>query len=531
MSAPESEYAFDKDLTKRLARFRRKVPKGIRKWRPGQLFFLAAIFTILGWLLVHTPNRFFRPEVLEITIVLGTLGVWRFGWWFTHAVRAEIYRRTRWPGMRRRADAVWKSGWRPRRLHIQMTTYYEEPAITKRVIGSILGQIRRERIPTTLYIGTGSSYDELIIRSFVETHAQDIPDDLAELVFIRQNQPGKRMAIGLILRAINRNGVHPDDLVIFMDGDALYGTDVLEKTLSMFGSDPELQALTTDEEVICYGPQWIASWLDMRFAQRRLAMQSHAMSGKVLTLTGRMSVFRAQHMLSERFIRTIEADHLDHWLWGRFRFLSGDDKSTWYHMLTRDAKMTYVPDATVYTIEVIKENGLGRMIQNFRRWSGNMLRNGSRAIALGPKKIKPFIWWCVVDQRIAMWTMMVSPTLAILASFVDPLYLWSCLIWVIFSRVVLCLFLYRYSRTIDLSWPFILYLNQVINASVKIYMIFHLSKQKWSNRGNQTAGEGGGLFAKAQNWMAKIQLVTTVTAFVALLAIYVGLLEAPNFFW
>ena len=44
-----------------------------------------------------------------------------------------------------------------------MTTYYEEPAITKRVIGSILGQIKREGIPTTLYIGTGSSYDEEII--------------------------------------------------------------------------------------------------------------------------------------------------------------------------------------------------------------------------------------------------------------------------------------------------------------------------------------------------------------------------------
>lgn len=169
-------------------------------------------------------------------------------------------------------DELWDAGWRPKRLHIQMTTYYEEPSITKRVVGSILGQIKREGIPTSLYIGTGSAYDEQIIRDFVETYAQDIPDDLAELIFIRQNQPGKRMAIGLILRAIARSGASPDDLVIFMDGDALFGDNVLRKTLSMFGSDRELQALTTDEEVICYGPQWIAKWLDMRFAQRRLAM-------------------------------------------------------------------------------------------------------------------------------------------------------------------------------------------------------------------------------------------------------------------
>ncbi|MEM9348927.1 MAG: glycosyltransferase [Pseudomonadota bacterium] len=527
MYAPKTDYAFDKDLTVRLRGLRAPLKRGIRKWRVSQLLSLAAIAVTLLWLLTNTQNRFFQPDTLHITMVLGTLGIWRFGWWFTHAVRAECYRRLRWPRMRAAANKVWQSGWRPRRLHIQMTTYYEEPAITKRVIGSILAQIRREKIPTTIYIGTGSAYDELIIRSFVETHAQDIPDELAELVFLRQNQPGKRMAIGMILRAINRNGVHPDDLVIFMDGDALYGNDVLEKTLPMFGADPELQALTTDEEVICYGPTWIANWLDMRFAQRRLAMQSHAMSGKVLTLTGRMSVFRAQHMLSERFIRTIEADHLDHWLWGRFRFLSGDDKSTWYYMLTKGAKMTYVPDATVYTIEVIKENGLERMVQNFRRWSGNMLRNGSRAIALGPRQVKPFIWWCVVDQRIAMWTMMVSPTLAILAALVDPLYLWSCLIWVLISRVVLCTFLYSYSRRVDLSWPFILYLNQVINASVKIFMIFHLSKQKWSNRGNQSAGGGEGWRARLQNGTAKAQLVVAVAAFVTILSVYIGAIPEP----
>jgi len=523
MSEPDSEYAFDKDLTVKLNDLRTPVQKGFAKWAPHQLMLLAGMLMVIGWLLTSLPNRFLQPDVMHISVVLGSLGIWRFGWWFTHAVRAEIYQKIIWPGKRARARALWAQGWRPGRLHIQMTTYFEEPAITKRVIGSILGQIRSERIPTTLYIGTGSSYDEMIIRDFVETHGADIPDGLAELLFIRQNQPGKRMAIGLIVRAINRAGVDPDDLVIFMDGDALYGNDVLEKTLSMFGADPELQALTTDEEVICYGPQWIQSWLNMRFAQRRLAMQSHALSDKVLTLTGRMSVFRAQHMLSEKFIRTIEADHLDHWLWGRFRFLSGDDKSTWYHMLTRDAKMTYVPDATVYTIEVIKENGLGRMVQNFRRWSGNMLRNGSRAIALGPRKVNPFIWWCLVDQRIAMWTMLISPIMAILASMIDPLYIWSCLIWIITSRILLCLFLFRYSRTIDLSWPFILYLNQIINAAVKVFMIFHLSKQKWANRGNQTAGEGDGFAARVQNGMAKFQLITTACGFVLMLAVYVGL--------
>ena len=186
--------------------------------------------------------------------------------------------------------------------------------------------------------------------------------------------------------------------------------------------------------------------------------------------------------------------------------------------------MTYVPDACVYTIEQIEGSGTGRMVQNFRRWSGNMLRNGQRAIALGPRTVKPFIWWCIVDQRIAMWTMMVSPTLALLTLFVEPMYLLHCLIWIVLSRTILCLFLFRYSRSTDLTWPFILYFNQIINASVKIYMIFHLSKQKWSNRGNQSAGDGASLMDKIQNSVAKFQLVTTVAAFLVGLAVYLGVL-------
>lgn len=523
MDAPHGDYAFAKHLNAWLRDLSSPAPRALRKWTPRFLFNYGALWALLAMVAVLAPNRFLSPDLRTVTITLGILGMWRFGWWFTHAARAEYFRRWKFPPMRRRASTLWAEGWRPRRVHIQMTTYYEEPAITRAVIGSILQQIRREGIPTSLWIGTGSAHDELIVREFVDTHGADLPPGMADLIFVRQNQPGKRMAIGLILRGMARHGVDPDDLVIFMDGDAVFGGDVLEKTLSMFGADRELQALTTDEEVLCYGPRWIGSWLEMRFAQRRLAMQSHAVSNRVLTLTGRMSVFRARYIVDEKFIRTIEADHLDHWLWGRFRFLSGDDKSTWYYLLSKGARMTYVPDATVYTIEVIKGSGLERMVQNFRRWSGNMLRNGARAIALGPRAMPFFIWWCVVDQRIAMWTMMMSPILSIFAALIDPTYVWGILIWLVGSRLVLSTVLFTYARKPDLAWPFILYFNQFINAGVKIYMIFHLSKQKWSNRGNQSAGGGSGL----KEHFAIFQLLTTVIAFITGLALYVGVLPVP----
>jgi glycosyltransferase Alg8 len=110
--------------------------------------------------------------------------------------------------------------------------------------------------------------------------------------------------------------------------------------------------------------------------------------------------------------------------------------------------------------------------------------------------------------------------LAIFATLMEPLYFWNVLIWLVASRLVLSTFLFTYARKPDLSWPFILYFNQFINAGVKIYMIFHLSKQKWSNRGNQSAGEGKGLRER----VALFQLAATFTAFVTGLAVYAGVL-------
>ena len=206
------------------------------------------------------------------------------------------------------------------------------------------------------------------------------------------------------------------------------------------------------------------------------------------TLTGRCSLFRAQHLTKLEFIRTLEADHLEHWLWGDFRFLSGDDKSTWYTLLRWNSRMLYVPDATGYTVEHIEGMGIERMVQNFRRWSGNMLRNGSRAIALGPRRMPLFIWWCLVDQRISMWTMLVSPATAVAAALLsDASYLLSYFLFIAITRMALSLVIYRYSDEIYIIYPCILYFNQLINASVKVYCLFRLHKQKWSNRGNQSA--------------------------------------------
>lgn len=476
-------------------------PKGVKKWTPIIIMQISLYLAICMILILTIPNTIFDPQTKAITFTLGSLGIWRYGWWFTHAVRAMIYGRIVYPKMRKQGNEIWSSGWRPHHIHFMMTTYREHKEITEMVVRSIVKEVTSSGVAGTIWLGSADRFDEDIIQDFLEREARDVDITLR---IIRQNVSGKRAAIGLVLRAMCRLPVRDDDLVIFMDGDFVLAEGAIQKCMPLFKLYPDLQACTTDEEVICIGPKWIETWLKMRFCQRRLAMQSHALSGRVLTLTGRMSVFRAKNLKKLEFIRLLEADHLEHWLWGKFRFLSGDDKSTWYYMLKHNMHMRYVPDALGYTIEVIEGSGMERMVQNFRRWSGNMLRNGSRAVALGPRAMPFFIWWCLIDQRLSMWTMLVSPMLALSATvLVGYNYLLSYIIFIALSRLLLSLILCTYSRKVDLSYSWILYLNQLINASVKVYCIFRLSKQRWSNRGNQSAGmDGEGIVETARNVMA-----------------------------
>ncbi len=502
-------------------------PSWREKWRPGVLAKIALYFGVCFVVLTLVPNTIWDDDVKQITYVIGILGIWRYSWWFTHAARAWVFGRFVYPKMRERAAEVWRRGWRPRHMHFLVTTYREHRDITEKVVLGICRQVREAGVPATIWLGSSDPYDERIIAEHLRLSAPDL--DIT-LHIVRQNLPGKRIAISLVLRAMARAGLPPDDLIVFMDGDFVIAPGALRKCLPLFEADPELQALTTDEDVICRGPRWMQRWLTMRFAQRRIAMQSHALSGRVLTLTGRMSVFRAKHVTKYEFIRLLEADYLDDWLWGSFRFLSGDDKSTWYYLLKVGAKMTYVPDAIGYTIEVIEGSAFMRMVENFRRWSGNMLRNGRRAIALGPRRMPFFIWWCLIDQRIAIWTMLVSPTLAVLAtSLKSASYMVSYVIYIAVTRMLLSLFLFAYSRRVDLNYPWILYLNQLTNSCVKVYIIWRLAKQKWANRGGQTAGFAGrGWQAIARETMARYLTLVSVTMLILGTVLYTGLMELPS---
>jgi glycosyltransferase Alg8 len=201
-----------------------------------------------------------------------------------------------------------------------------------------------------------------------------------------------------------------------------------------------------------------------------------------------MSIFRGTIATDPEFIKAVDEDYIDHWRLGRLRLLTGEDKSTWFWLLRTGRKMLYLPDVQVTTVE----HPPGRWLlptstQLMLRWFGNMLRTSSRAIALGPRQIGLFTWWCLVDQRVSMWTPLVGPMVALFFAFgKSAIFLYTYALWVGFTRLIQALTLLSVRPTISGLYPLLIYFGQVYGALLKTYVLFRLDQQRWT-RQNITA--------------------------------------------
>src|SRR3546814_17461187 len=100
------------------------------------------------------------------------------------------------------------------------------------------------------------------------------------------------------------------------------------------------------------------------------------------------------------FIQLVERDQLEHRRFGTITFLSGDDKSTWYWLLKNNWAMRYLPDVMAYGFEELPDRNrfFASTVGLMRRWFGNMFRTSGRAIALGPRSMGLFTWWCKIGR-------------------------------------------------------------------------------------------------------------------------------------
>ncbi|MEX0809034.1 MAG: glycosyltransferase [Dongiaceae bacterium] len=476
-------------------------------------------------LIILIPADVFSPASKTFFVSIALIGIWRYSWWSVQAIRAFIYTRIRFPQYRQIAERE------PAEtidcVFALVTSYKIHPDISWAVYEALLREVVEYGRPAVIVASVTDRADvKLLHRLAVHLN---LPERV-ELVVMFQDGTGKRPAMAEALRAISRRMPSRNSVCILMDGDCRLTPGTLRKTLPFFRMMPDVGAVTVDNRGITTGGNWAREWYDLRFAQRHLVMSSLALSRRLLVLTGRFSVFRAQLTTHPTFIAQLECDEVEHWRFGRFRFLSGDDKSTWYWLLKHGWRMLYVPDARVDSFEQLPRPAfVAGTTALMKRWFGNMLRANGRALRLGPGRVGGFMWWALLDQRISMWTSLVGPVAAImLAITYRSTFLLAYALWILTTRTILAGGLAIVSGRFSPYWPPLLFFNQLVGALIKIYVSFRLNQQSWI-RQNISTGSTGNRFRDAAQRIGNVSLhATAMGCFLIAMAFYTGVLTLPD---
>jgi glycosyltransferase Alg8 len=480
-------------------------------------FFLIYILVLLLYAFI-LPDFFFNPYQKKLVFLMGAVGLWRYSWFLLNNVRAYIYRKYKFKDIRFKEESGGEE-LNPKHLFLLLTTFKIHTSITVTVYREAIKDAIRSGYNTTIIASVVEMSEERVIRKiFLDLK----PPSNIELVITRIKGTGKRDALAAGYRVVANSRVDLfNSVVAVIDGDSIVTPGTFKKCSRLFALDPELGGLTTDEDsTLLYPPKTVAEkiyfwWYKLRFAQRNVSMSSVSLADRILTLTGRMSMIRASIVADASFVETVQLDHVNHWRLGQFQFLTGDDKSSLYHVMKDGWKLLYVPDVMVYTVdELVSDSFIIGSLKLMHRWFGNQYRTNLKQLQVPNMRniTGNFPWYTILDQRISRWMTPYGFFISLFGSFhwgasIFLAYIW----WVLFTRLLMT-FAYRFSRAnIHPLWPFLLYYNQLIGSFVKIYIWNHLYKQSWTRQ--KTKLKSGEDFVEryyrvSSNGMLVIQLLT-----------------------
>ncbi|MGR3502283.1 glycosyltransferase [Pseudaestuariivita sp.] len=444
-----------------------------------------AYFAVIAILAMVVPKTFLGDfSGAENTIfILGALGMWRYSWAATNFMRAYWFRHVVYPLSKARSIRRFEKNGTVSHCYMLVTSFMVPPEVTMTVYRAAFNAAANARDGATIVASVVDGADQRLIQQIYDTMPRDMSS--VKLIIDRIPANGKRDALAQTLNIIRGLCPTERDILVFVDGDTEVPENIWYASAPVFTND-KVGALTTDEASQIPKQSLFHDWFVLRFIQRQMMMCSMGLSRRVLTLTGRMSVFRATLATDPTFIEGVDADYLDHWRLGRVKFLTGDDKSTWYWLLTRGYELRYLPDVQSVSHEDQPRPTFLDSAQTLMvRWFGNMMRTNGRALKHSPFKIGFFTWWSILDQRVSAWTTLVGPITVVITAVsgtwqIVPLYI----AWVMTTRYIFCVILFSFTgKVFKITHPFLLYFGQIAGASVKTFVLFRLDKQKWTRQG------------------------------------------------
>lgn len=474
------------------------------------------LFALIALASSMIDPSYFDPNHHTFIFFIGAFGIWRYSNAFTHYLRGLYFLHWRFPRVRRAVNKMGDAAL-PSHMYMVVTSFRIPCETTYKVYRSLFEELQRLPVPSTVIASIVEKADEDFIKQIMKDHITDRDD--VNLVIVRARGTGKRDGLAHAFRALSRSMPVDDAVVGVVDGDTLMLPGCIERAATMFAYFPNVGGLTTNEFCSVEGGKMLTVWHTMRFVQRHINMCSMALSKRVLTLTGRLSFFRASIMTDPEFVRDVEEDFLEHWRLGRFQFLTGDDKSSWFSLMRSGWDTYYVPDSSTLTVEhPPNKNFFRASLQLMHRWYGNSLRQNFRATKeLGSWRLGLFASYVLYDQRVSMWTCLIGLVGSFLAGLVFGMqYFLVYMFWILLSRSVVTILFVLSGHPVSPLYPFVLYYNQIIGSIMKIYAMFHMDKQSWTRQ--KTTFDHQTSFDQTLNyWTSKTMLMASISIFLSVI--------------
>ena len=243
----------------------------------------------------------------EAFVVIGLLGIWRYSWALLNFARAIWFRRHVYPNRKAQVTKAYEDRGRPAFAHFLVTSYKIPTDVTLRVYRSIFAAAAmRSEGGAQIVASVVDPADARLIQTLFDRQCRGVKH--VRLIIDRIPGTGKRDALAAGLRLIAKTCPTREDVVLLVDGDSCVPLDIVAETAPFF-TDTRVGALTTDEAAEIAKPGLFHDWFRLRFDQRQVMMCSMGLSDRVLTLTGRMSVFRADLATHPDFIRCVQDDY------------------------------------------------------------------------------------------------------------------------------------------------------------------------------------------------------------------------------
>lgn len=489
---------------------------------------------LIGWTclfaLVALASEMVAPEYLDpahhkFIFIIGAIGIWRYSNAAIHFLRGMYFLHWKFPRMRKQVEAMGDEAL-PDHLFMVVTSFRIPTTTTFKVYRSVFQEVQRLGVPCTVIASIVEKGDENFIKAIMRDEVRERSD--IRLIIVRARGTGKRDGLAHAFRALSRQMPLQNSVVGVVDGDTIMLPGCVERAVKMFALLPSVGGLTTNEYCEVEGGKLVKEWHTMRFVQRHINMCSMALSRRVLTLTGRLSFFRASVMTDPEFIRDVEADFLEHWRLGRFQFLTGDDKSSWFSLMRAGWDTFYVPDSHTLTVEHPPDSNFFRATRQLMfRWYGNSLRQNFRATSLlGWERLGAFTLYVLYDQRLSMWTCLMGLTASVAAALLFGVqYLLVYLFWVLLSRTLVTLLFHFSGHPVDALYPFVLYYNQIVGSIMKVYALFHMDQQSWTRQKTTLRNRGVSFDVRLNRWSSKAMMFSSIAIFLGVVSVLLELTQ------